>query len=133
MAPVGHCGMWPSAADAAIELDFGALCFFCRGVLNFSALCFRCRRVLNFGVLYFRCRRVLSKAQLAAVQSPDPHAQTGLRIINILAFGCNLAVSVKLALNLTLTLTLTINPKPKTLNVIPTLTLILLGSRSNMV
>ena len=33
------------------------------------------------GALYFRCRRVLSKAQLGGVQNPDPHAQTGLRII----------------------------------------------------
>ena len=32
-------------------------------------------------LLYYRCRRVLSKAQLAGIQSPDPHAQTGLRII----------------------------------------------------
>ena len=46
---------YPSAADAVLELDVGALCF--------------------------RCRRVLSKAQLAGVQNPDPLVQTGLRII----------------------------------------------------
>ena len=59
----------PSAAVAALELDFGGL-YFC------------CRRVLNFGGLYFLCR-MPSKAQLAGVQSPDPHAQTGLRIITL--------------------------------------------------
>ena len=58
----------PSAADVALELDFGGFYF-------------RCRRVLNFGGLYFRCRRVLSKAQLGGVQNPDPVVQTGLRII----------------------------------------------------
>ena len=58
----------PSAADTALELDFGAFYF-------------RCRGVLNFGALYFRCRRVLSKAQLAGVQNPDPLVQPGLRII----------------------------------------------------
>ena len=58
----------PSAADTALELDFGALYF-------------RCRGVLNVGALYFRYRRVLSKAQLGGVQKPDPLVQTGLRII----------------------------------------------------
>ena len=57
-----------SAADTAVELDFGALYFRCRGVLNLGALC-------------FRCSRVLSKAQLAGFQNPDPLVQTGLRII----------------------------------------------------
>ena len=52
-------------------------------MLNFGGLYFRCRRVLNFGGLYFRCRRVLSKAQLAGIQSPDPHVPTGLRIITL--------------------------------------------------
>ena len=51
----------------ALELDFGALCF-------------RCRGVLNLGALLFRCMRVLSKAQLARVQNPDPLVETGLRI-----------------------------------------------------
>ena len=59
----------PSAADAALELDFGALYF-------------RCRGVLNVGALYFRRRRVLTKAQLAGIWSPDARAQTGLRIIS---------------------------------------------------
>ena len=73
----------PSAADTALELDFGALYL-------------RCRGVLNFGALHFRCRRVLSKAQRAGVQNPDPLVQTGLRIIT-------------LTLTPTLTLTLTLN------------------------
>ena len=60
----------PSAADAVLELNFGALYFHYRGVLN-------------FGALYFCCRRVLSKAQLAGVQNPDPLVQTGLRIITL--------------------------------------------------
>ena len=51
--------------------------------LNFGGTCFRCRRVLNFSGLYFGCRRILSKAQLAGIQSPDPHVQTGLRIITL--------------------------------------------------
>ena len=63
--------------------------------LKFGGLYFRCRRVLNLGGLYFRCRRVLSKPQLAEVQSPGPHVQTGLR--------------VDITLTLTLTLTRTQN------------------------
>ena len=68
-----------SSADAALELDFGALYF-------------RCRGVLNFGALYFRCRRVLSKAQLAGIQNPDPLVQTGLRIMapHVAMFGVRL-------------------------------------------
>ena len=65
VGPLGHCDM-----SAALELDFGALYF-------------RCRGVLNVGALYFRCRRVLSKVQLAGVQNPDPLVQTGLRIIRV--------------------------------------------------
>ena len=58
------------SADAALELDFGALYF-------------RGRGVLNFGALYFRFRRVVSKAQLAGVQNLYPLVQTGLRIITL--------------------------------------------------
>ena len=63
MGPLGHCG------NTALELDFGALFF-------------RCRGVQNVGALHFRCRRVLSNAQLAGIQNPDPLVQTGLRIIS---------------------------------------------------
>ena len=49
--------------------------------LDFGALYFRCRGVLNFGALYFRCSTELSKAQLAGVQNSDPLVQTGLRNI----------------------------------------------------
>ena len=60
----------PRATDTALELDF-------------RALYFRCRGLLNLGALYFCGRRVLSKAQLAGVQNPDPLVQTGLRITSL--------------------------------------------------
>ena len=43
-------------------------------------------------------QRMLSKAQFAGIQSPDPHAQTGLRIITL---SLTLTPTLTLALALT--------------------------------
>ena len=74
----------PSAADAALEL--------------------------NFGAFYFRCRRVLSKAQLAGIQNPDPpanwtaHYNPHPNLIVILTVTLAAALPLTLLLSLTLSL-----------------------------
>ena len=68
-------------ADAAQELDFGAL---------------------YFGALYFCCKRVLIKAQSPGVQNPDPLVQTA-HYYNSNPSPSKLDITLPLPLPLTLT------------------------------